>query len=560
MIEKIILENYRCYSKHTEDFQDGLNIIAGANGIGKTSIVEAIAYALFGNKMTRGKANDWIKTGKKHGKVKLYIDDHIITRGDNEQLVENSKGKVIARLNTGVDEWVLNTYGLTSELFSTANYIAQKDIESFSGLQTAERIKRVEKLLRINVLDEIKEQVKEDIKDTKRTVKEYSNYLSDVIFNSTELTSLKKKKRKENVKLTTAKKAQRAALVSKGAYDAQLDQWNTKCELEILMKELVYSKIPYTMQQLVTMQKIHERNSELCAEANKLDVVPDNVQEELVEARDLYNSLVEQVNLLKDISETCPTCKQSLPNAKELIDKRKDLQKELEEVKEVGTSLAEIQKKYDLLSAVEEGDEEPDVINQMMIDIEKLYHLDAYNSVKDIKKPTKSKVRDADNLVSSLTVLVESLTEKINTMESSKTLLKLYEKPLEDAKNRLETSQEFVKFIDKYRKEFSQNVIPLISKNANTIFNHLTDSKFPKFKIEKDYSINNYDKYSGSESDSASFALRMAIAQVSRIKGFDSIILDEIAASFDMEKEKLLLDILEKTSQQLIYISHGDIT
>ena len=70
MIEKIILENYRCYSKHTEDFQDGLNIIAGANGIGKTSIVEAIAYALFGNKMTRGKANDWIKTGKKHGKLK----------------------------------------------------------------------------------------------------------------------------------------------------------------------------------------------------------------------------------------------------------------------------------------------------------------------------------------------------------------------------------------------------------------------------------------------------------------------------------------------------------
>ena len=147
MIKRIELENYRCYKSFEKDFTTGLNVIAGQNGTGKTTIVEAIAYALFGNKLTRGKANSWIRNNCKHGKVVLYLNDYTITRGDNEQYVEDSDGVIIARQHVGIDQWVNDTYGFSSELFSTSNYIAQKDIESFSFLQSAERIKRVELLL-----------------------------------------------------------------------------------------------------------------------------------------------------------------------------------------------------------------------------------------------------------------------------------------------------------------------------------------------------------------------------------------------------------------------------
>jgi DNA repair exonuclease SbcCD ATPase subunit len=87
----------------------------------------------------------------------------------------------------------------------------------------------------------------------------------------------------------------------------------------------------------------------------------------------------------------------------------------------------------------------------------------------------------------------------------------------------------------------------------------LTEDKFNNFTINKDYSIENYDEFSGSEADSAALALRMAIAKVSRIGKFNSIILDEVAASFDTNKENLLLELLKTTTNQIIYISHGEL-
>jgi len=51
----------------------------------------------------------------------------------------------------------------------------------------------------------------------------------------------------------------------------------------------------------------------------------------------------------------------------------------------------------------------------------------------------------------------------------------------------------------------------------------------------------------------------LAIAQVSRLGSFKVMLLDEIAASFDAQKEQRLLDILKQQPNQLIYITHGDI-
>ena len=96
-------------------------------------------------------------------------------------------------------------------------------------------------------------------------------------------------------------------------------------------------------------------------------------------------------------------------------------------------------------------------------------------------------------------------------------------------------------------------------ENAEKIFNYLTADKYSNFEINQDYSVSGYDVYSGSEADAASFAIRMAIAKTSRIKNFNSVILDEISSSFDTQKEEVLIDLLRQSNNQIIYISHGDI-
>ena len=119
--------------------------------------------------------------------------------------------------------------------------------------------------------------------------------------------------------------------------------------------------------------------------------------------------------------------------------------------------------------------------------------------------------------------------------------------------------EKLSKVTDGYRKEFTKNVVPLIHENAEKIFNYLTADKYSNFEINQDYSVNGYDVYSGSEADAASFAIRMAIAKTSRIKNFNSVILDEVSSSFDTQKEEVLIDLLRQSNNQIIYISHGDI-
>ena len=51
MLRSIRMVNYRQYSDKTIVFNSQLNVIQGRNGTGKSTIVEAIGYALQGSQM-----------------------------------------------------------------------------------------------------------------------------------------------------------------------------------------------------------------------------------------------------------------------------------------------------------------------------------------------------------------------------------------------------------------------------------------------------------------------------------------------------------------------------
>ena len=45
-LKKISLENFRCFEKVEADLQKKLTLVVGANGAGKTSLLESIAIAM----------------------------------------------------------------------------------------------------------------------------------------------------------------------------------------------------------------------------------------------------------------------------------------------------------------------------------------------------------------------------------------------------------------------------------------------------------------------------------------------------------------------------------
>ena len=75
-IQKIHLNNVKSYADETLSFREGINIIGGLNGAGKTTIIEAIGYCLFGKKPDYT-FSEFVRRGEKDGFIEIWfeIDD-----------------------------------------------------------------------------------------------------------------------------------------------------------------------------------------------------------------------------------------------------------------------------------------------------------------------------------------------------------------------------------------------------------------------------------------------------------------------------------------------------
>ncbi|MGC9770965.1 DNA replication and repair protein RecF [Fervidobacterium changbaicum] len=83
VIKELTVKNFRNFSEHTVQFSDGINVIYGPNGSGKTSVLEAVAY-LSNPRSFRG-ARDYqiLKMGEKHFEIKGRI-----VSGDEKHTIE----------------------------------------------------------------------------------------------------------------------------------------------------------------------------------------------------------------------------------------------------------------------------------------------------------------------------------------------------------------------------------------------------------------------------------------------------------------------------------------
>jgi len=646
MISRVILSNYRSYESLDRTFKDDLNVIQGRNATGKSTIVEAIGYALQGSSLQKGTATSWIKTGCSDGLVTLYIDDFIIARGNKKQLVKDIEGNILARGHTGINEWVLGQYGLMPELYKTSFHIAQKEIASFAALGPMEKTKRVEKLLKLDVIDKIKIAALSDRKTLVTAVSRLESKLVDVkSYTEEDLKDYQEQleKSNEDLSLLRGKELAQAQLVIK--YEKELDLWNKKISLRQRLidpkaiLETVEDRIATTEAGIKSNEALEQnlalyrKKQQLENKIANLDINKEYFTIRIEDAMDLKNSLVKSDNAKKILTEDystfdyskidfdltkedilglekdlyshtqnladlealpscCPTCKQDMPDmskeililGKKVAKKRKDLEakktilavsslnnqlyKGKHTLKVVESMLVSIVNKETYLSLQEMTEvTEPEkstvstsFLKSQLVDLKfdlgMLGRLDEYS---DVTQPEKVAFIDYKRSIRVLSGKIESLRVDVSTIENSLAVLAEYKKDLDATLEEKETLDAFIKFIGEYRAAFSAKIIPMLEENANKIINYLSDGKLKKLNLDSSYIIQGYDLYSGSEEDAANFALRLAIAQISRIGSYNTIILDEIAASYDSVREDRLLEVLKATEMQIIYISHGDI-
>ncbi len=628
MITRLVLHNYRVYEDLDMTF-DNLQIIKGRNGIGKTSIVEAIGFAMFGSALQRGKAGSWIKKGKKDGHVVLYLDSYIIRRSPTLATVEQLDGKIVARNNTGIVEWIEKEFGLTAELYKTSFYIGQKDIGAFAALGPLERTKRVEKLLRIDRLDEIKNKAKEVARAVQGSLNVYVSKLEGSDYNAKLLEDSQQTARNLDALLLDLGLKHEKLLVASGKYSQQLILWdrkqsllkaftgeienleqlekeyeamvernatvdsynklvNEKASLEkILSSVIVLPKyFNYNLIDLVTQEKDIKALNLLKVELDKLNCK--SVNHDLDKLRLDLKALEKEYGLNVNIPKNCPTCKQSWPV--EPVDIKLIL-KEISALTDTLDQAKREQRAYEITQQIFEPEMSYTEVTKAISSVThkdnylKLQKLEEYKELKtkeifrvdiikareqktiairlkelgDVTEPTKIDLAPIKTEIDKANIKFKGVHITLRKQMEYKAIEEEFTDLKNDADEHLENLKSFIKFIDKYRKAFGANVIPLLEQNVSNIVSYLSEGKYDKIKINPDYGVDDFEYYSGSEQDSINFALRLAIAQVSKLGNFNTMLLDEIAASFDTERETLLMDILKQQSNQLIYITHGEL-
>jgi len=161
------LTNYRRFKKTLIEFPEGVIGILGLNGVGKSTIIEAIAWAMYGNQQTivRTKKEDL----KRHGatpadvcEVKLSFeldgDGYLITRkmaGKNYQTTAelSVNGRAEANSTKAVTKLIEHRLGMDYQAFYTSVFAKQKELNALSDIEPNKRKKLILRMLNIDSID-----------------------------------------------------------------------------------------------------------------------------------------------------------------------------------------------------------------------------------------------------------------------------------------------------------------------------------------------------------------------------------------------------------------------
>jgi len=170
MIEKITLQNWRTHKDSVLEFGKGTNVIVGVMGSGKSSLVNAISYSLFGtfpalkskqvtlDEIIMNKPNqcDIAQTTIEfsHGEKKYIVERKIKLDGTNEAKLSCGGRLIAGPKQKDVNEKVENLLGLKYELFSRAVYAEQNEMDFFLRLSPGDRKKKFDELLELSKYEE----------------------------------------------------------------------------------------------------------------------------------------------------------------------------------------------------------------------------------------------------------------------------------------------------------------------------------------------------------------------------------------------------------------------
>lgn len=435
------LENFKQYKSAQITFPDqGKILIKGKNEAGKSSIFEAIAFALFGEPVYVGTKSNLIRFNTDKATIELTVktEDKFLTirrilSKNASQLAElriKKLGENLPIIISGVknvDPRIIKEIGIDQDIFINTCFIGQKRLETLENLRAQERQELISKLFNldyfVNLLNKAKEVKKELIinRDQYEIIRRAAEAKRNLPLINEEI-------KKIHEKLEEIERAEYAHTIQKLEKTLQ----NLIIEIDHLEKELqklkedvellerykeeerLLNEIKSTEEKINILEKqktkVLERIDNLEKKISKEIEIQEKIKslEEIIKVKnhieELSKEIIEEKMKVSKSEELIPTLLEKVSKYKELVEK---INKETDLVQRLTTLNAEIQTTNSKIEKFKNLEEKLKNISQKVNDLPRL--------IQDYKKAIEIKTKEnvlhtlSEKLINTRKKLITSL-------------------------------------------------------------------------------------------------------------------------------------------------------
>ncbi|WP_373004339.1 AAA family ATPase [Sulfurimonas sp.] len=310
ILSKLHLENFKKYTTYDIEFGEGLVGIIGKNGSGKSTIFEAILFALYGEFKSRG-AKDVVRNANASTKDAVVVELDFEFESVEYKVQREFRGKALSAnakffkngelTTTGAKEVtsaIVKLTGMSKDSFMHTLFASQKELTSLSTLKNEDRKKMIRKLLGLEKIDFVEKELVEKSRSLGREI----NAFAEVLLGKDEI-----KAKQEQIKTNKASKetfAKDAELKTKELEAIKLQEQKLKKELEVFAKTKEQKQKLFSEFELIRNSKSIEliNEAKLIAENHELEHKQEKLKK-LSNVKPEYASLQEQLKAQERLKE-----------------------------------------------------------------------------------------------------------------------------------------------------------------------------------------------------------------------------------------------------------------
>lgn len=189
-ILEISLRNYRVFEEVDLELPARVIGVFGENGAGKSSLLESIAFSLYGVDAARTRKQEIrthgvltdceVRVAFEHAGQQFEIRRTIKGRGHTPEAELYGGGLLLASGTTDVDAEVRRLLHMDLHVFRSSVYAEQKQLDAFSDLSPARRKEMALRLLGIKPVDDARTAARRESRATKETAAQLADAVADL--------------------------------------------------------------------------------------------------------------------------------------------------------------------------------------------------------------------------------------------------------------------------------------------------------------------------------------------------------------------------------------------